>query len=60
MLLSLCDARIAHLVGLLDDIAKDTLPARPNRHEPRVVKRRPKPFPRMRQPRTVLKAKMAA
>ena len=45
---------------LLDDIAKDTLPERPNRHEPRVVKRRPKPFPRMRQPRAVLKAKIVA
>jgi hypothetical protein len=33
---------------------------RPNRVEPRVVKRRPKPFPRMQQPRSVLKAKLAA
>lgn len=31
-----------------------------NRHEPTVVKHRPKPFPRMRQPRAVLKAKIAA
>ena len=45
---------------LLQDIAADQLPQRPNRHEPRVVKRRPKPFPRMRQPRAVLKAKLAA
>jgi len=45
---------------LLKDIAADTLPERPHRHEPRVVKRRPKPFPRMRQPRAVLKAKLAA
>ena len=45
---------------LLNDIAEDALPERPNRHEPRVVKRRPKPFPRMRQPRSVLKAKIAA
>lgn len=45
---------------LLDDIAADALPVRPNRHEPRVVKRRPKPFPRMKQPRAVLKAKIAA
>ena len=45
---------------LLEDIAADLLPHRPNRHEPRVVKRRPKPFPRMRQPRSVLKAKLAA
>ena len=46
--------------NLLQDIAADQLPQRPNRHEPRVVKRRPKPFPRMRQPRAVLKAKLAA
>jgi len=45
---------------LLDDIVEDTLPERPDRHEPRGVKRRPKPFPRMRQPRAVLKAKIAA
>ncbi len=45
---------------LLETIANDLLPVRPHRHEPRVVKRRPKPFPRMRQPRSVLKAKLAA
>ena len=45
---------------LLESIARDLLPDRPNRSEPRVVKRRPKPFPRMMQPRAVLKAKLAA
>lgn len=45
---------------LLDDIVADKLPIRPDRHEPRVVKRRPKPFPRMRQSRAVLKAKLTA
>jgi hypothetical protein len=45
---------------LLKAVAADLLPDRPNRREPRVVKRRPKPFPRMRQPRSVLKAKLAA
>lgn len=45
---------------LLETMAIDLLPSRPNRHEPRVVKRRTKPFPRMRQPRSVLKAKLAA
>lgn len=44
---------------LLTEIAKALLPHRPNRQEPRVVKRRPKPFPRMKQPRSVLKAKLA-
>jgi hypothetical protein len=45
---------------LLVQVAADLLPLRPHRSEPRVVKRRPKPFPRMRQPRSVLKAKLAA
>lgn len=31
------------------------LPHRPNRHEPRVVKRRPKPYPRMTKPRDQLR-----
>lgn len=45
---------------LLDEVANALLPHRPNRQEPRVVKKRPKPFPRMKQPRAVLKAKLAA
>lgn len=44
---------------LLEQVGADLLPIRPQRSEPRVVKRRPKPFPRMRQPRFVLKAKLA-
>lgn len=45
---------------LLLQIAADLLPIRPDRHEPRVVKRRPKPFPRLKQPRSILKAKIAS
>jgi hypothetical protein len=45
---------------LLKVISTLFVPLRPNRVEPRVVKRRPKPFPRMQQPRSVLKAKLAA
>ncbi len=45
---------------LLKVIATLFVPLRPNRVEPRVVKRRPKPFPRMQQPRSVLKAKLVA
>ena len=45
---------------LLEQVATDLLPVRPHRSEPRVVKRRPKPFLRMQQPRSVLKAKLAA
>ena len=52
--------RLRLYAHLLQAIAADALPLRPNRHEPRVVKRRPKPFPRMRLPRNVLKAKLAA
>jgi hypothetical protein len=45
---------------LLKVISTLLVPLRPNRVEPRVVKRRPKPFPRMQQPRSVLKTKLAA
>jgi Transposase DDE domain/Insertion element 4 transposase N-terminal len=46
--------------ALLESIVSVLLPIRPNRQEPRVVKRRPKPFPRMRQPRSVLKARLVS
>jgi hypothetical protein len=36
---------------LLETIAKDSVPERPGRREPRAVKRRPKPFPNLNQPR---------
>jgi hypothetical protein len=52
--------RTALYADLLQEVAQDLLPQRPQRQEPRVVKRRPNPFPRMRQPRSVLKAKLAA
>lgn len=45
---------------LLEVIPAQLVPLRPNRVEPRVVKRRPKPFPRMQQPRSVLKAQLVA
>ena len=44
--------------GILSDLARDLNPDRPGRYEPRVVKRRPKPFPRMQQPRQVLRDKL--
>jgi hypothetical protein len=46
--------------ALLAVIPEQLVPLRPHRVEPRVVKRRPKPFPRMQQSRPVLKAKLAA
>ena len=45
---------------LLAVIPEQLVPLRPHRIEPRVVKRRPKPFPRMQQPRSVLKARLFA
>jgi hypothetical protein len=36
---------------LLLNLARDLVPARPNRCEPRAVKRRPKPFPLLTKPR---------
>jgi len=44
---------------LIETVARDLLPDRPNRREPRVIKQRPKPFPRMMESRIVLKAKLA-
>lgn len=46
--------------ALLSAVRELIIPYRPNRSEPRVVKRRPKPFPRMQEPRSVLKAKLVA
>ena len=45
---------------LLAVISEQIVPLRPNRAEPRVTKRIPKSFPRMQQPRSVLKAKLVA
>ena len=36
---------------LLRNLARDLVPLRPNRHEPRAVKRRPKAYPLLNQPR---------
>ena len=41
-------------------VANEEVPDRPGRIEPRVINRRPKPFPLMTQPRSQLKAKLAA
>ncbi len=45
---------------LLALVAQQLLPLRPGRIEPRVRKRRPKSFPLMKQPRNILKRKLAA
>lgn len=45
---------------LLRRIAQEVVPYRPNRIEPRVVKRRPKPYPLMTKPRAVLRAMLVA
>lgn len=46
--------------ALLKIITHELLPWRPYRVEPRVKKQRPKAYPRMQQPREVLKAKLVA
>ena len=43
---------------MLELIARDLVPWRPNRTEPQVRKRRPKNFPLMSQPRASLRRKM--
>ncbi len=45
---------------LLESIGEDLLEARPGRYEPRVLKRRPKPFPVMIRPRQEYHEKFAA
>lgn len=45
---------------MLRIIAHELLPWRPYRAEPRVKKQRPKPYPRMQEPRDILKAKLVA
>jgi hypothetical protein len=40
---------------LLEVVARDRLPERFGRYEPRAVKRRPKPFPPLNRPRTHFK-----
>ena len=52
---------MAWLLGyqaMLSDLARDLNLDRPGRYEPRVVKRRPKPFARMQQPRQVLREQL--
>jgi Transposase DDE domain len=51
-------AWLREYTGILSDLARDLNPERPGRYEPRVVKRRPKKFPRMQQPRQVLRKKL--
>lgn len=46
--------------ALLSTVQALIISFRPNRSEPRVVKRRPKPFPKMQEPRPVLKARLVA
>ena len=43
---------------LLEQVATNLLTIRPERSEPRVLKRSPKPYPRMQEPRSLLKAKL--
>jgi hypothetical protein len=43
------------IARLLEVIAADPVPERPNRREPRAVKRRPKPFPLLNRPRRKFK-----
>lgn len=44
---------------LLEQVATNLLTMRPDRSEPRVLKCRPKPYPRMQEPRSILKSKQA-
>ncbi len=43
------------IVELLEVIARDQVPERPERREPRALKRRPKPYDRLNRPRHLMK-----
>jgi hypothetical protein len=43
---------------LLQTLARDLVPVRPGRYEPRAVKRRPKPYPLLNKPRSTYHKKM--
>lgn len=43
------------IVRLLEVIARDKVPDRPDRREPRALKRRPKPYDRLNRPRRLMK-----
>jgi hypothetical protein len=43
------------IAELLDVMARDQVPHRPGRREPRALKRRPKPYDRLNQPRHLMK-----
>ena len=45
---------------LLKVVAKERVPLRPDRIEPRAQKRRPKSYPWLQEPRSTLKARLAA
>jgi hypothetical protein len=51
-------AWLREYTGIVSDLARDLNPERPGRYEPRVLKRRPKKFPRMQQPRQVLRQQL--
>jgi putative transposase len=53
------EERLAMARHLLKELAKEVVGARPDRWEPRAVKRRPKPYPRLQLPRAVAKARLA-
>lgn len=61
-LLAVCDEtlRVELVAALLQDIAKNRIGKRPNRVEPRAVKRRPKPHKLLTEPRRVARAKLLA
>jgi hypothetical protein len=51
---------VAGLAGvMLRSLSALRVGDRPDRVEPRVVKRRPKPYPRMQEPRVAFKARVA-
>ncbi|MBI5368694.1 MAG: IS4 family transposase [Planctomycetes bacterium] len=52
------NAWLSHYPSLLDDLARDLPPLRPNRVEPRAKKRRPKEYDLLNRPRAEMRAQL--
>ena len=52
-----CNSLYEKLLDLCSELVIDV---RPDRHEPRAIKKRPKPFPKLQEPRQEWKKKLAA
>ena len=58
LMLASAKERLRQGALLLNEVGKERVGNRPNRVEPRVVKKRPKPYKRLREPRVQARARL--